>query len=417
MKQQVHSRPRQRQPESPAAALVRASATSWSQATLPAWVLLPLRLFLGVTFVYAGLQKLTDPQYFRPSAIGYIGRQITAFASGSPIRGFLLHVAVPHAAFVGGLVAYGELAIGIGALVGFLLRPAAFFGALMSLIFFLSASWRVYPYFYGADIVFLFGWITILLAGPAAGGWPALDAWLAPRLLERVPPSAAVTAADAMALLLGVRVALPETPVPATSEQGNGRAAGVAVRTRREVPPRTARNARAAAYARAQTRRDFLKGSISGVAATVAVVVLASLFRHGGGDAQVSTTPSAGSTPAAGDATATTGTGATSSGNAIATVSQVPVNSAANFTIPSSGDPGVVVHLSDGKFVAYDATCTHAGCPVQYDPSSQLLLCPCHGAAFDPAHDAAVVQGPAETPLLSVPISVNNSTGAITLSS
>ncbi|TMD51475.1 MAG: hypothetical protein E6I93_10835, partial [Chloroflexi bacterium] len=60
-------------------------------------------------------------------------------------------MAVPHATFFGALVALGELAIGIGALVGFLLRPASFFGMLLSLMFFLSASWNVYPYFYGAD--------------------------------------------------------------------------------------------------------------------------------------------------------------------------------------------------------------------------------------------------------------------------
>lgn len=53
--------------------------------------MLPLRLFLGGTFVYAGIQKLTDPQFFNPAARGYIGRQIPAFAFGSPLGGLLLH--------------------------------------------------------------------------------------------------------------------------------------------------------------------------------------------------------------------------------------------------------------------------------------------------------------------------------------
>jgi thiosulfate dehydrogenase [quinone] large subunit len=75
----------------------------------------------------------------------------------------------------------------------------------------------------------------------------------------------------------------------------------------------------------------------------------------------------------------------------------------------------VLVHLNDGRFVAFDATCTHAGCPVQYDPSSQALLCPCHGAAFDPTQSAAVLQGPASTPLTSVAIKVAN--GSILLAS
>ncbi|MGH2486915.1 MAG: TQO small subunit DoxD, partial [Ktedonobacterales bacterium] len=138
----------------------------------PAWVLAPLRLFFGITFIYAGVQKLTDPQFFKKSAPGYIGKQILAFAHGTPLHGFLLHIAEPHAVAFGVIVALGEMAIGLGTLTGILFRLAAVFGALLSLVFFLSASWRVYPYFYGADIVFVFGWITLILAQPAACGWP-----------------------------------------------------------------------------------------------------------------------------------------------------------------------------------------------------------------------------------------------------
>jgi len=141
------------------------------------WAVLPLRLFLGITFIYAGIQKLTDPQYFHPSAARYIGNQIAAFASGSPMHGFLVNVAEPHAMLVGALVAYGELAIGLGALFGLLLRSAAFCGILLNLVFFLSATWRVYPYFYGSDIVFIFCWITLLIAGPSSSVLPSLDTW------------------------------------------------------------------------------------------------------------------------------------------------------------------------------------------------------------------------------------------------
>src|SRR5271166_1744165 len=107
------------------------TVASWSKVTMPAWVALPLRLFLGVTFVYAGIQKLTDPEYFNPSAPGYIGRQIAGFAHGSPVGGLLTQLVLPHATFFGGLIAWGELAIGLGVLVGLLVRPAAFCGALL----------------------------------------------------------------------------------------------------------------------------------------------------------------------------------------------------------------------------------------------------------------------------------------------
>lgn len=379
------------------------------RASLPVWVLLPLRLFLGVTFVYAGLQKLTDPQYFRPSARGYIGKQIAAFAVGSPLHNVLIHAVVPHAQFFGALIAYGELAIGLGTLLGLLLRPAAFFGALLSLLFFLSASWRVYPYFYGSDIVFLFGWMTLILAGPTAGGWPALDALLAAKLFERVPPARHDTLAGVLAFVLGVspRASMvervDESAAPTPVSAARGRAAG-------HVQP--ARGARGMSYAqaRARSRRDFMRGALAGAAGMLAVVFGVSLFHRGDDRAPANTIapPASGGTPTS---------GAASGPDVIAQVSQVPENSAATFTIPSNSDPGVVVHLSSGQFVAFDATCTHAGCPVQYDPQSHFLLCPCHGAAFDPANNAAVVQGPTDTPLTPVNIQVNTSTGAITVAS
>src|SRR5713226_2257686 len=168
------------------------------------WAVLPLRLFLGITFIYAGIQKLTDPQYFHPSAARYIGNQIAAFASGSPMHGFLVNVAEPHAMLVGALVAYGELAIGLGALFGLLLRPAAFCGMLLNLVFFLSATWRVHPYFYGSDIVFVFCWITLLLAGPLNSGLPTLDALLIPRLIQSMPLSRQVRLAPLLYFVLGI---------------------------------------------------------------------------------------------------------------------------------------------------------------------------------------------------------------------
>src|ERR1700692_1429092 len=181
--------PSQTQPAmpGPGAAPIRAASRCWTRANPLEWALLPLRLFLGVTFVYAGIQKVTDPQFFNARSPGYIGNQIIGFAHGSPIHNFLMSVVLPHSHFFGIAIILGEIAVGLGTLFGFLLRPAAFFGVLLSLMFFLSASWHVYPYFYGADIVFIFAWITMMLAGPLHSALPSLDGLLVPRYLNTLP--------------------------------------------------------------------------------------------------------------------------------------------------------------------------------------------------------------------------------------
>ncbi len=56
-------------------------------------------------------------------------------------------------------------------------------------------------------------------------------------------------------------------------------------------------------------------------------------------------------------------------------------NTSQNFSNPANGNSSILIHLSNGNFVAYDRACTHAGVPVNYDfrqPSTRLP-CPWSG--------------------------------------
>src|SRR3954453_22802237 len=144
-----------------------------ASAVKPGLALLPLRLFLGATFVSAGVQKLSDPGYLHPGAPTYVGTQLVGFANGSP-GGFILRTfAIPHPILAGVGVAIVEIAIGLLAFFGLGTRYAAAGGLALNLLLFLTASWHTSPYFLGPDIVFVFAWLPFVLAGPQ--GQPALD--------------------------------------------------------------------------------------------------------------------------------------------------------------------------------------------------------------------------------------------------
>ena len=146
---------------------------------LSGWALLPLRAFLGFTFCFAGLQKLANPNFFNANSPSSIQAQLIASDRISPLHlllGHLLRFAVP----IGVVIALAELAVGLGALLGLWTRVAAAGGMVLSLTLFLTVSFHSSPYYTGADIVFLFAWIPLLLAG--SGGVLSLDAVIAARV-------------------------------------------------------------------------------------------------------------------------------------------------------------------------------------------------------------------------------------------
>ena len=132
--------------------------------TAPAAALLPVRFFFGVTFLYAGIDKLLDPTFFDASSPTSIHAQLLGFARGSPI-GDLVRLGAPEADAIGLLIAIAEVGIGLGALSGLAFRIAAAGGAALSFLFFLTVSWTTHPYYLGSDLPYAVGWLALAIAG------------------------------------------------------------------------------------------------------------------------------------------------------------------------------------------------------------------------------------------------------------
>jgi thiosulfate dehydrogenase [quinone] large subunit len=132
--------------------------------TATRYALLPLRIFLGVTFIYAGLDKLTDNAFMNDSGSGSIGDLMRTVRDSSAIPA-LVDLSLKSPAGFGYAIAFGELVVGLGTLFGLLTRLAALGGALISLSLWLTVSWATEPYYYGNDLAYLMAWIPLVLAG------------------------------------------------------------------------------------------------------------------------------------------------------------------------------------------------------------------------------------------------------------
>lgn len=54
-------------------------------------------------------------------------------------------------------------------------------------------------------------------------------------------------------------------------------------------------------------------------------------------------------------------------------------------------------HRSDGTILAFDPSCPHLGCRVEFKERKQRYVCPCHGGVFDT--EGNLVSGPPPTGL------------------
>jgi thiosulfate dehydrogenase [quinone] large subunit len=356
---------------------------------MPSWVLLPLRAFLGVTFIYAGLQKLADRSFFRADAPGSIVEQLHAALRTSPVHG-LVATGAAHPTLFGLLIAFGELAVGLGVLLGLWTRVAASGGALIAFAFLLTVSWHTHPYYLGSDIVFLFAWTPLILAG--SGDVLALDAIV--RDITR--REAGLPAAPI--------VGLPFTTV--TKVCGGYEDGRCLYRSRRLCRPDACPILTTPAETPGETaeidRRTFVRKATAAAAIGAgglllggAAAVVGRLF--GSSRSAAAPTPM----PTMSPQRATPAAATEPPGVPIGAAESVPIGGAALFHDPHSGDLAYVVRPAAARFDAFSARCTHQGCLVRFVDG--VFACPCHGAEFD-ATTGQVLQGPATLPLSIVPI-------------
>src|SRR4051812_3650643 len=211
------------------------------------WALVPLRLFLGVTFTFAGLQKLADPSYLDGSSPLSVQATIHALEHQSPI-GFLLAASGHAPRLVGVLIALGELAVGLATLLGLWVRLTALGGLLLATTFFLTVSWHTRPYYYGSDIVFMAAWSVPLLRGTWDG--PTVDAWIRRRAARDPDPqrralvlggvgaaTLAVTGGGGAAASAGIGRALHRSTPATSASPPPTHATHAAAHPRRTTPP------------------------------------------------------------------------------------------------------------------------------------------------------------------------------------
>jgi len=144
---------------------------------------LPIRLFIGFAWLEAGLHKLTGT--------GWID-------GGSALRGFWeAAVAVPekgrvpityewyrdfintllaghHETWFAWVITLGEIAIGVGLILGILTGVAAFFGAFMNMSFLLAGSASTNPIMFTLAVGLMLAW--------KVAGYYGVDRYLLPRL-------------------------------------------------------------------------------------------------------------------------------------------------------------------------------------------------------------------------------------------
>lgn len=145
--------------------------------TRSAWIWLIVRLYLGYAWLKAGWKKVNADAWTGEqsgAAIqGFVKGALVKAEEGKDVTGwyanFLEGVVLPNAKLFAYMVAYGEVLVGLGLILGLLTGIAAFFGGLMNVSFLFAGTLSTNP--------LLFILATWLVLAWKVAGWYGLDRW------------------------------------------------------------------------------------------------------------------------------------------------------------------------------------------------------------------------------------------------
>ncbi|ANS75561.1 DoxX family protein [Paenibacillus yonginensis] len=154
-------------------------------STRSAWIWLIIRLYVGYEWLSAGWEKVNSEAWVGSKA----GAGLTGFLQGALAKAeaggehadvtgwyasFLREFVLPNAKVFSYLVAFGEVLVGIGLIVGLLTGIAAFFGGVMNVSYLFAGTLSTNP--------ILFVLATWLVMAWKVAGWYGLDRWALPKL-------------------------------------------------------------------------------------------------------------------------------------------------------------------------------------------------------------------------------------------
>ncbi|MEK7091554.1 MAG: DoxX family membrane protein [Patescibacteria group bacterium] len=162
--------------ESPASKFLFANPAS-------AWLWLIIRVYVGWAWLLAGWEKVINPVWSGSTAggalSGFIQGALAKTTGAHPdvtswYAAFLQNIVLPNANLWSHFIAYGELLVGLGLILGCLTGIAAFFGLFMNLNYLLAGTISSNP-------ILLTLSVGLVLAWRVAGYW-GVDRYLMPIL-------------------------------------------------------------------------------------------------------------------------------------------------------------------------------------------------------------------------------------------